>query len=112
MAIVQGITYNSTDNIITVQFVDGAIKGDSFNDPYTFQDIYDTDQDNGWGVFHQPYSDAYTPDVEINVQGSDTYIKIENISITWMGSINNTVLFKIDIGANVKLINSTLKNKN
>jgi len=38
-----GITYDSTNNIIIVT-------GFTESDPCTFEDIYQADQTNGWGV--------------------------------------------------------------
>jgi hypothetical protein len=49
--ICSGITYNNIDNKITIQYNENdGIKGETFSNPYTFKDIYDTDIANGWGV--------------------------------------------------------------
>jgi hypothetical protein len=102
MAVCTGITYNATDDRITIQFVSGDVKGNSFNDPYTLQDIYDTDQDNGWGVF-QKYGNVYISDASLYIEGSDTYFgNTEKEVLIFQGSIDDYYTLTI-LTANIQL---------
>jgi len=75
-----GITYNAGTNRITVEYNagDGA-HGASFTNPYTFEDIYDTDQANGWGVTQIQNNATYWKqtfiDAGLTITGIDTYFK-------------------------------------
>jgi len=92
MAVCSGITYDSGNNIITVEFVSGDVHGDSFNNPYTFQDIYDTDQDEGWGVFSK-YGNTHISNAAIYINGVDTYFVDGAFLLTFEGHISENYLF-------------------
>ena len=81
MAVCAGITYNATTHIITVAYVaaDGT-KGASFTNPYTFQDVYDTDVANGWGECSKQFKQFVVPPIVIS-GGSLTYFADSDKSI-------------------------------
>jgi hypothetical protein len=71
-----GITYDSGSTKINVQYdvLDGT-KGSSFTNPYTFEDIYDTDVANGWGVVEKQQNQYYINSVLETSGYGDTYFK-------------------------------------
>ena len=101
MSICSGITYDAGDDRITVDFVLEDVKGDSFSDPYTFQDIYDTDVANGWGVFKK-YGNVYISDASIWIEGSDTFVEDSNFVLSFQGDFIDSYILNIS-AENVKL---------
>lgn len=74
MANCSGITKDG--NVITVDYVAGdGTRGASWSDPYRLVDIYDTSEDNGWGVTVQSGTDFshYFIPYAVYIQGADTY---------------------------------------
>jgi len=59
-------------DIITVKFDVGDSKGNSYSNPYTFEDIYQADILNGWGVVTKS-SNTYFLNCGIKIDGSSTY---------------------------------------
>ena len=101
MAVCNGITYNSTYGRIEVDYVAGdGTKGASFNDPYTFNDIYDTDQANGWGYITKSVS-AYNgselyiiSNTVIWIYNNDTYFKDSLCVVVWLGISPSTASYQ------------------
>ena len=89
MAVCAGITYNAGNNRINIHYnaSDGS-KGASYNNPYTLQDVYDTDIANGWGKIVQiainDYN-IYNSSAELYFGGDDTYFNAWNCGLTFNG---------------------------
>ena len=95
MAVCAGITYDAEDEIITVSYdeADGN-HGSTNGNEYNFEDIYDTDQDNSWGVFSK-VSNVYTSNAAILFTGTSTHFKETNYTtVIWNGTIAETNLLK------------------
>jgi len=102
--ICSGITYDAGDNRITMRYsVDDGDYGASFNDPYSIiQDIYDTDQHNGWGVF-QKYGNTGISNASIYIEGSDTFVQDGGFVLIYQGDSVPSYVFQVLDGANVKI---------
>lgn len=78
-----GITYDSVNDRIKILYdaADGT-KGASFTDAYTFDDIYDTDVANNWGVVVKQGTQFvfYTG---LYIDGSLTFFQDDNKDIYW-----------------------------
>lgn len=70
-----GITYEPGYDRIRIAYnVSDGTKGASYSNPYTFDDIYDTDQANGWGLVSKQ-STQFSLRTGIIVSGSSTYFQ-------------------------------------
>lgn len=99
-----GITYDNVLHRIKVIYTaaDGT-KGESFSNPYTFEDIYDTDVANGWGLVEK-YSGMYIiQEVGIYLyspsyfRDMDLFIKHENNlePYIWRNNSANVQLYRV-----------------
>jgi len=75
------ITYNAGSNTIIV------VGGNETN-PYTFEDIYLTDQSNGWGKISKPAEHTYIVDCFIKIGDGSTE--------TWFADENKQVNFRAE----------------
>jgi len=66
------MSITKSSDIITVKFEVGDSKGNSYNNPYTFEDIYQADVSNGWGVVTKS-ENAYFLNCGVKIDGSSTY---------------------------------------
>jgi hypothetical protein len=92
-----GITYNGTTTITIDYDSSDGTKGSSFTNPYTFQDIYDTDIANSWGVV-QKYQNLYVLNCQINITGSDTYFQDYGIQVTYIYDNGTYTMSALTIG--------------
>jgi hypothetical protein len=109
-----GITYYDTTNIgILVQYhsSDGNKGLYTSNDPYTLQDIYDTDIANNWG-FVEKVNNSYYSTAFIRIQGNNTYFQSTGETL----EINNLYVYNFwcNFPQLINIYNSVIKlsNKN
>lgn len=77
-----GITYNATSNRIEVVYnASDGTRGASWTDPYTLQDVYDTDVANGWGFWTNTLDHYSVITAYLYIAGTATFFKIENQSL-------------------------------
>jgi hypothetical protein len=80
---------------ITITYESGDPKGDSFDNPYTMQDIYDANIAGGWGVV-QKIGNVYIFEASLYIEGSDTYFKDGGFGLYFnANSINDRVVFNL-----------------
>ena len=64
------ITYNPSTNTITV--IGDSTCGNSESNPCSFEDIYQTDQSNGWNVVYKQNDDQYYFECKLNIGDGTT----------------------------------------
>jgi hypothetical protein len=99
-----GITYNAGTKRVTVTYNAADLtRGASFANPYCFDDIYDTDVANGWGIFVRIGTTLYIAYCSIYIEGATTYFQNENFTLFYAPNAQETILFYART-ANVYLI--------
>ncbi len=96
MAVCSGIKYVADFNTITINHESGDVKGDTYDNGYNRQDIYDTDQANGWGVFSKYGNKTYISNASIQSgrNNINTYFyDNEGGSLVFIGSFDGRYLF-------------------
>lgn len=102
MAVCAGITISGTTITVSYDPADGT-HGASFDNPYTFEDIYDTDQANGWGLLKRHEDNLYYIDGGITITTSLTFFQDQRGVIKFKNSIGGHVYFLYNNDANLDI---------
>ena len=77
MAVCVGITYNGSRILVQYNASDGSKGVYPGSDPYTLQDIYDTDQNGAWGAMAK-LGNHYELTGYLEITGLDTYMEFDS----------------------------------
>jgi len=92
------ITYNSSTNTITL--IGNSTKGTESN-PFTFEDIYQADQSNGWGVVNKQGDNQYFFNASINIgNGNNTTYFVDSSKQITFADFNDVDIPDINITQN------------
>ena len=99
-----GITYNAGTKRVTITYnVADLTKGASFSNHYNFDDLYDTDVANGWGVFVKTGTKLYIAYCSIYIAGAATYFQDGNYILYYVDNGQEVNLFYA-LSTNIRLI--------